>query len=101
MLKRVSADAEGSSTATPDGARQRSAWWARLVSLVPLSLLYGFAAFIGWLTWRFFPHRIKVVRENLGKAFPAFDEPALRRVIRGYYMGFAQVLVEVVKGLRL
>jgi KDO2-lipid IV(A) lauroyltransferase len=101
MLKRVSADAAGSSMATPEGARERSAWWARLVSLVPLSLLYGFAGFIGWLTGRFFPHRIKVVRENLTRAFPEFDEPALRRVIRAYYAGFAQVLVEIVKALRL
>lgn len=101
MLKRVTADAAGSSTATPDGPRERSAWWARLVSLVPLSALYGFAAFIGWLTWRFFPHRIKVVRENLTRAFPDFDAPALRRIIRAYYLGFAQVLVEVVKALRL
>ena len=101
MLKRVSADAAGSSTAAPDGARERSAWWARLVSLVPLSLLYGFAGCIGWLTWRLFPHRIKVVRENLTRAFPGFDEPAMRRVIRDYYMGFAQVLVEIVKAVRL
>ena len=101
MLKRVTATRDGSSTAAPDAARERSAWWARLVSLVPLTLLYGFAGLSGWLTGRFFPHRVKVVRENLTRAFPDFDEAALRRVIHAYYANFAQVLVEVVKAVRM
>ncbi|HEX4389391.1 MAG TPA: lysophospholipid acyltransferase family protein [Steroidobacteraceae bacterium] len=101
MLKRVTADDTGNSTTTPEAVRERSAWWARLVALVPLDLLYGFAGFIGWLMGRFFPHRVHVVRENLTRAFPDYDEPALRRVIRAYYLGFAQVLVEVVKAVRM
>jgi len=101
MLKHVTADPGSPPTATPDGARERSAWWARLLALAPLSLLYGFAGLIGWLTGRFFPHRIHVVRENLTRAFPEYDAAALRGVIHAYYANFAQVLVEVVKAVRL
>ena len=68
---------------------------------LPLGLLYGIAGVLGWLSVHVYPHREHVVRENLTRAFPAYDEPALRRVIRAYYLGFAQVLVEVVKAVRM
>jgi KDO2-lipid IV(A) lauroyltransferase len=101
MLKRATDEPGSTPTAAPDGAPERSAWWARLVALVPLSLLYGFAGLIGWLTGRLFPHRVHVVRENLTRAFPHYDEATLRGVIHAYYSNFAQVLVEVVKAVRL
>ena len=75
----------------------RSAWWVRLLSRVPLPVLYGISSFLGWLAYRVFPYRQHVVRENLSKAFPEFDEAALQQVMRGYYSGFADVLVELIK----
>lgn len=97
MLREVSPDTTDRPDAAPPAAPARSAWWARLVSYVPLRALYGLASFLGWLTWRFFPYREHVVRENLGKAFPAFDEAQLRAVIRRYYCGFADMLMEIIK----
>jgi Kdo2-lipid IVA lauroyltransferase/acyltransferase len=76
---------------------QRPVWWLRLAAALPLSALYALASLTGWLTYRMFPYREHVVRENLGIAFPELDEPALRAIMRGYYTGFAQVLVEIVK----
>jgi KDO2-lipid IV(A) lauroyltransferase len=99
MLTEASPD--NSTTATPEFAPARSAWWARLVARVPLRMLYGLASVIGWLTFRVFPHREHVVRENLSKAFPDFSEPQLREVIRRYYYGYAQMLVEVIKSVSL
>jgi Kdo2-lipid IVA lauroyltransferase/acyltransferase len=87
------------STSRPGFARP--AWWARLVSRLPLGALYGIASVLGWLTFRLYPYRERVVRENLGKAFPDFDEPQLRDVIRRYYLGFAQMLVEIVKSVSM
>jgi Kdo2-lipid IVA lauroyltransferase/acyltransferase len=75
----------------------RPVWWLRIAAALPLSALYALAALTGWLTYRVFPYREHVVRENLGIAFPELDEPALRAIMRGYYTGFAQVLVEIVK----
>jgi Kdo2-lipid IVA lauroyltransferase/acyltransferase len=88
-----------SGSGAPVGARP--VWWARLIARAPLRALYGFAGFIGWLTFRFFPYREQVVRENLLKAFPSFSEAQLREVMRAYYLGFAQMLVEIIKGVRM
>ena len=95
MLTEVRGDNSGTPTATPTPAAERPAWWARLVARVPLAALYGLAGALGWLTFRFFPYRKDVVRENLAKAFPAFGEPQLRDVMRRYYLGFAQMLMAV------
>jgi Kdo2-lipid IVA lauroyltransferase/acyltransferase len=86
---------------TAGAPAQRSAWWARLLAHLPLGALYALADAIGWLTFRFFPHREHVVRENLGKAFPDFDAAQLREVIRRYYLGFAEMLVEIIKSVVL
>jgi Kdo2-lipid IVA lauroyltransferase/acyltransferase len=101
MLTKVSADDANAARATPELAPVRSAWWVRLVAHVPLRMLYGLASVIGWLTFRVFPHREHVVRENLGKAFPDFSEPQLREVIRRYYYGYAQMLVEIIKSVSM
>jgi KDO2-lipid IV(A) lauroyltransferase len=79
----------------------RSAWWARLVSHLPFGMLYGLSSCLGWLTFRFFPHRERVVRENLSKAFPQFDEARMRATIRDYYSGFADMLMEIVKSVTM
>jgi Kdo2-lipid IVA lauroyltransferase/acyltransferase len=75
----------------------RSVWWARLVSRLPFVALYGFSSFIGWLTARFFPYREQLVRENLTRAFPQFDDARLSSTIRDYYAGYADMLVEIIK----
>ena len=101
MLTEVGAgnSTTSSGSGTPLGGRP--AWWARLLARAPLRALYGFASFIGWLTFRFFPYRERVVLENLRKAFPSFSEAQLREVMRAYYHGFAQMLVEIIKGVRM
>ena len=88
--------------ATQAGAgERRSAWWVRALSALPLPVLYAIAAFLGWLAYRVFPYRQHVVRENLAKAFPEFDEARLRDTMRRYYGGFAQVFVELIKAASL
>jgi KDO2-lipid IV(A) lauroyltransferase len=101
MLTEVSEHKSNSSTAPPQPAPERAAWWVRLVTRIPFSVLYGLASGMGWLTFHVFPHREKVVRESLSRAFPEYDERQLREVIRRYYYGFAQVLVEIIKGASL
>jgi KDO2-lipid IV(A) lauroyltransferase len=101
MLTEVRGDNGGTPTVTPERAAGRPAWWARLLARVPLAALYGLASVLGWLTFRFFPHRKHVVHENLSKAFPALDEAQLREVMRRYYLGFAQMLMEIIKSVRM
>ncbi len=101
MRTEVSPDKAGNSTAASQAAPERSAWWARLLSRLPLGVLYGVAGVLGWLAYHVYPYRERVVRENLAKAFPQFDEAQLREVIRRYYLGFAQMLVEVIKSVSM
>jgi KDO2-lipid IV(A) lauroyltransferase len=75
----------------------RSAWWVRLPSRLPFTALYALASVIGWLAFRFFPHRDEVVRTNLSLCFPELDTARITDIRRRYYGGFADVLVEVVK----
>jgi KDO2-lipid IV(A) lauroyltransferase len=81
--------------------QRRSAWWVRLLSTLPFPALYGFASFLAFLAYRVFPYRQAVVRENLTRAFPEMDEAALRETMKRYYLGFAQVLVELIKAATL
>ncbi len=77
----------------------RQAWWVRLVARLPLRVLYGIAAVLGWLSVHVYPYREKVVRENLTRAFPDFGPGELRGVISDYYHSFAQMLVEIIKSV--
>ena len=56
--------------AAPQAAPVRSAWWVRLVSRLPLPVLYGLSSLLGWLAFRVFPYREHVVRENLTQGLP-------------------------------
>ncbi|MEJ0035621.1 MAG: lysophospholipid acyltransferase family protein [Gammaproteobacteria bacterium] len=94
-------DPQTAATQSMRPAPPRSAWWVRVLSHLPFSVLYGVASFLGWLAYRVFPYRQHVVRENLIKAFPDFDEAKLREVMRDYYRGFAEVLVELIKAATL
>ncbi len=97
MLTEVSANNSAESEVPEGDAPVRPAWWVRLLARIPFSVLYGFASLLGWLSVRVYPYRLHVVRENLTKAFPDYDEAQLRAVIAAYYLSFAQMLVEVVK----
>ncbi len=101
-MSAVSSDSSGSpdpTAAPPEPGRP--VWWVRFLSLVPMALLDRLADLLGWLAFRVFPYREHVVRENLTKAFPELDETGLRQVMRAYYNGFAQMLVELLKGASL
>ena len=97
MLGAVSSDT-GPEPAARTPKPGRPAWWVRLISHVPMVLLDRLADLLGWLAFRVFPYREHVVRENLTKAFPDVDEAGIRKIMRAYYNGFAQMLVELLKG---
>lgn len=75
---------------------RRASIWLRLVGRLPEPLLYGFASFLTFLAFRVVRYRDAVIRENLSFAFPELDEPARRTLIRRFYAGYADVLVELV-----
>jgi KDO2-lipid IV(A) lauroyltransferase len=68
---------------------------------VPLALWYPVARFLALCAWRVMPYRRHVVEANLKASFPEWDDLTRERVIRDYYRGFADMLVEVMRSLRL
>src|SRR6201987_875000 len=101
MPTEVSRNTVSGAALAPPETPERSAWWGRLVARLPFRFLYGLASVLGWMTVHWYPYREHVVRENLKKAFPQFDEPQLRDVVRRYYLGFAQMLMEIVKSVSM
>ena len=83
----------------PSTRPPRPAWWVALLAGIPLPLLYGLASLLGWISVHVYSYREHVVRENLSRAFPDYDEAQLRGVIGGYYHSFAQMLVEIFKSV--
>jgi len=79
----------------------RSSWWIRVLSRVPLAFWYAFASGLAWLSWRLIPYRRHVVEANLKACFPEWSDAQRDAVIRDYYRGFADMLVEILHSLRL
>lgn len=97
----MSSTTDGGLVPPESSAPLRSAWWVRVLATLPLAGLYGFASLLGWLAFRVFPYRGKLVHGHLKLAFPKADEPELRKIMRDYYAGFAQMLVEIVKSAKM
>ena len=79
----------------------KSSLWIRVFSRVPLFIWYPIARFLAWMSWRVIPYRRHVVVGNLKASFPEWTDAQRERVIRDYYRGFADMLVEVMRSLRL
>jgi Kdo2-lipid IVA lauroyltransferase/acyltransferase len=79
----------------------RSAWWVRLLAALPWWVMNPCADALAWLSWRVVRVEQKPLRANLMASFPALTEPQLQQMMRKYYRGFAQVLVEVVRSVSL
>jgi KDO2-lipid IV(A) lauroyltransferase len=73
----------------------------RVFSRIPLFIWYPIARFLAWCAWRPIPYRRHVVDANLKACFPEWDDFTRERVIRDYYRGFADMLVEVLHSPRL
>ena len=79
----------------------KNSLWIRAFSRVPLSIWYPIASFLAWMAWKVTPYRRHVVLANLSASFPEWDDAHRERVIRDYYRGFADMLVETLRSLRL
>ena len=79
----------------------KSSLWIRALALIPLFVWYPLARFMAWMSWRAIPYRRHVVVANLKACFPEWDDARREQVIRDYYRGFADMLVEIVHSARL
>ena len=78
-----------------------SPFWTRFLSVWPWPALYALAQLIAFLAYYVVGYRRRLIRHNLDLAFPELSVPGRRQLRRAYYLGFAQVLVEIAKMPRL
>jgi len=72
-------------------------WWLRMLSRLPLPILYGLAAGATWAMRRLVRHRVETVRTNIARSFPELSVREQRLIESGYYTNLAQVIAEVLK----
>src|SRR5579871_1739699 len=82
---------------TPAVPSEPPAWWARLLSHLPLPVLYALAGLAAWLAFRVVPYRAEMIDTSLATAFPELDARQRRDVRYRYYRGFAQMFAELLK----
>jgi KDO2-lipid IV(A) lauroyltransferase len=70
---------------------------SRLLSRLPLPVLYVAADLIAIVLDQGLRYRREVVRDNLARAFPSLTARDITRLARGVYRNLADVLVEIVK----
>lgn len=72
-------------------------WLCRIVGVLPSWFLYHcLLDVICFFTYRVFRYRVKVVRDNLAKAFPEKDADGLRAIEKKFYYHLAEVMVDMI-----
>jgi Kdo2-lipid IVA lauroyltransferase/acyltransferase len=75
--------------------------WLRLLSLVPLPLLYVLFGALAWLAQHALRLRLPTVLANIRTCFPLADEAAVQRMARDHYRQTGQMIAEIVCSARL
>jgi len=71
--------------------------WLRLLSSLPLPVWYAVGSFFAWLAEHVIRHRRDIIDMQLAACFPERDAAWIRDTRRGFYRGFGQVSVEIIK----
>lgn len=73
----------------------------KILSKLPLWVLYGFSNFLGFLIGKVIRYRKKIVLENLRNSFPEKSEKELRSIASGFYRNLSDIIVETIKGITI
>src|SRR3978361_553430 len=68
-----------------------------VLQTLPTTLAYGFAAFLAALAYRVDKRHRNVAAENLRYAFPAKPPAEIDRLVRGCYLHFCKVAIEIAR----
>lgn len=72
----------------------------RLLSALPLSLLYAIGSFFAFITHRIVGYRKSVIISNLKYAFPEKSDAEIKLILKGFYRQFFELIVEIIHSLR-
>jgi KDO2-lipid IV(A) lauroyltransferase len=75
--------------------------WLRLLSRLPLPLLYAFGSLLVFVVYRVLRIRLGVIRENFVTSFPELSRREIDRMISDHYRQFGQMFAEITKGATL
>lgn len=73
----------------------------KLLSRIPLDVLYLFSNLIYFITFYVLGYRKKVVYNNLTNAFPEKSPAEIEETARAFYKRFADFIVEALKGITI
>ncbi len=73
----------------------------RLISRLPLPILYGFGWCIFILAYYVIRYRRDVVSKNLGNSFPDKSASELAQIEKNYYRNLGRLIAEVLKGMTI
>ncbi|MCU0438031.1 MAG: lysophospholipid acyltransferase family protein [Raineya sp.] len=76
-------------------------WAFKLLSYLPLSVLYLLADFLYFLAFYIIGYRKKVVWQNLKNSFPEKTDEELKRIQKDFYRHLAEVFIETLKILSI
>ncbi|MEO7775711.1 MAG: lysophospholipid acyltransferase family protein [Steroidobacteraceae bacterium] len=68
----------------------------RLLTSLPLGLLYGICAFLIFVVFRILRIRVQVVRDNLTRSLPQFDAAGINRIMAQHYSATGQIIAEAI-----
>jgi len=71
--------------------------WLRLLSSLPLPLLYALTGALSFLVHRIAGYRSSVVRANIARCYPQLPAAAQLRIARGFYANLGQLVAELIK----
>lgn len=66
----------------------------RLLSRLPLGVLYCICDLLGVIAYRVLRYRLRVVRHNINLCFPERSADERRRIVRGFYRHLSEILAE-------
>ncbi|MFD2936397.1 lysophospholipid acyltransferase family protein [Spirosoma flavum] len=69
----------------------------RLLSRLPINILYGISDVLSFLLLHVVRYRRKVVLENLRLSFPEKSPKDIQHIAKGFYRNMADLIVEVIK----
>lgn len=76
-------------------------WFFKLLSFLPWRALYALSDVLSFVASRVTRYRVKVVKNNLRRAFPHLTEEEVSRLSRQFYRNLSDILVETLKLFRM
>jgi len=80
---------------------ERFPLWVRALSRIPFPVWYAFGTLLAWLGEHVIRYRRKVIDAQLRKCFPDWEEAAIARTRRAFYLNFVDVAVESLKAVTI